>query len=282
MTETLSYLKNTLKGLYPPEEINGIIRLIMEEVCHIPPHRLLVSSGEPLPDNKKKEIFRMAERLKKREPIQYVIGHTTFCGLAFEVNPSVLIPRPETAELVEWIIRENQQKKLQILDIGTGSGCIAIALKRTLRTEKVVAADLSEKALETARRNAARNQAEITFVCTDILKPGIAEKEIAGSFDVIVSNPPYVTEKEKAHMERNVLDFEPHSALFVPDDDPLLFYRRIAAFGKEKLTPEGTLYFEINAQYGMETVEMLKKEGFRNVELRKDLYENNRMIKARQ
>lgn len=281
MTETIAYIKEALNGLYPASEIKALIRLMMEEVCHLLPHQFLICPDKEITEEQKRRIHEIVERLKQMEPIQYIVGTADFYSLRFEVNPSVLIPRPETEELVERIIRDNTDKEMDILDIGTGSGCIAITLQKHLEKAHVTALDISAEALATARRNATRNEATVTFIQADILNPEQAETNVPSSFDVIVSNPPYIKEEEKKEMERNVLDYEPHMALFVPNDDPLLFYRHIARFGKVKLKKEGCLYFEINAACGNKMVGMLKEEGYKEIELIQDLSGKDRMVKSR-
>lgn len=280
MTETIAYIKQSLKDSYPPSEVSSIVRLIMERICHIPPYRFLSGDNIVLPDNEKKRIREITEHLRLMEPLQYIIGIADFYSLEFEVNSSVLIPRPETEELVEHIIRDNDGKAITLLDIGTGSGCIAITLAKHLKQARVSAVDISADALSVASRNALKNDTNISFTRTDILCPDQAEADIPGQFDLIVSNPPYIKEEEKREMERNVLDYEPHLALFVPDNDPLLFYRAIARFGKKKLNAGGHLYFEINARCGTETAGMLREEGYKQVELIKDLSGKDRIIKA--
>ena len=281
MTETLAYIKESLKDLYPPSEISSLVRLIMERVSNIQPHHFLFCKDKVLPEAEKNRIHEIVERLKEMEPIQYILGTADFYSLQFEVNPSVLIPRPETEELVEQVIIDNEGKKIKILDIGTGSGCIAVTLRKHLKQASIIATDISTEALDTARRNAKRNNATITFIQTDILNPEKAEMDIPFMLDVIVSNPPYIKEEEKIDMERNVLDYEPHIALFVPDNDPLLYYWHIAHFGKKKLRRNGRLYFEINAAYGLMVVEMLEEEGYKDIELIQDLSGKDRIVKAR-
>ena len=281
MTETLAYIKESLKDLYPPSEISSLVRLIMERVSNIQPHHFLFCKDKVLPEAEKNRIHEVVERLKEMEPIQYILGTADFYSLQFEVNPSVLIPRPETEELVEQVIIDNEGKKIKILDIGTGSGCIAVTLRKHLKQASIIATDISTEALDTARRNAKRNNATITFIQTDILNPEKAEMDIPFILDVIVSNPPYIKEEEKIDMERNVLDYEPHIALFVPDNDPLLYYWHIAHFGKKKLRRNGRLYFEINAAYGSMVVEMLEEEGYKDIELIQDLSGKDRIVKAR-
>ncbi|MCD9574221.1 peptide chain release factor N(5)-glutamine methyltransferase [Flavobacterium soyae] len=220
-------------------------------------------------------------QLKKEVPIQYLLGKTSFYGLEFEVNENVLIPRPETEELVEWIINENKTfdkiKKLKILDIGTGSGCIAISLAKNLPNADVYAMDVSKKAIETAKRNASRNKVDVTFIFQDILKT----EELKSQFDIIVSNPPYVRNLEKEEIKKNVLDYEPHLALFVDDNDALVFYRKIASLAQNNLLENGRLYFEINQYLGKEMIDLLGKMDFINIDLRKDIYYNDRMISCK-
>ncbi|TDP02535.1 peptide chain release factor N(5)-glutamine methyltransferase [Flavobacterium sp. 245] len=219
-------------------------------------------------------------QLKKEVPIQYLLGKTSFYGLDFEVNENVLIPRPETEELVEWIINENKKidksKEIKILDIGTGSGCIAISLAKNLPNAKVYAIDVSKKALDTAKRNAINNKVDVTFMLKNILELEILKSD----YDIIVSNPPYVRNLEKAEIKKNVLDFEPHLALFVDDNDALVFYRKIAELAEKNLLENGKLYFEINQYLGKEMTDLLEKMNFKNIELRKDIYDNDRMIKG--
>jgi release factor glutamine methyltransferase len=217
-------------------------------------------------------------QLKKEVPIQYLLGKTNFYGLDFEVNENVLIPRPETEELVEWIINENSKtdraKKIKILDIGTGSGCIAISLAKNIPNAQVYAMDVSKKAIETAKRNAVNNKTDVTFILQDVLNA----EELKCNFDIIVSNPPYVRNLEKEEIKKNVLDYEPHLALFVEDNDALIFYRKIAGLAQNNLLENGQLYFEINQYLGCEMKDLLEKMNFKSIELRKDIYDNDRMI----
>jgi release factor glutamine methyltransferase len=205
---------------------------------------------------------------------------THFYGLEFEVNSAVLIPRPETEELVDWIVQKskikNQKSKIKILDIGTGSGCIAIALAKNLPNAQVFALDVSEQALATAKTNAELNQVTIQFLHQSILET----ENLCQQFDVIVSNPPYVRELEKQEIKKNVLDNEPHLALFVEDNDALIFYRKIAQLAQKNLNPQGQLYFEINQYLGQEMLDLLREMGFKNSELRQDIYGNDRMIQC--
>ena len=220
------------------------------------------------------------EQLKLEIPVQYLLGKTSFYGLDFEVNENVLIPRPETEELVSWVLEsqkgtENSQNS-KILDIGTGSGCIAISLVKNSKNVQVYALDVSEKALATAKKNALNNTVEVQFILQNILEA----ENLNMSFDIIVSNPPYVRNLEKAEIKKNVLDNEPHLALFVEDNDALLFYRKIAQLAQKNLNQNGQLYFEINQYLGKETVALLQQLNFKNIELRKDIYGNDRMIKC--
>ncbi len=220
------------------------------------------------------------EQLKKEIPIQYILGTTHFYGLEFEVNENVLIPRPETEELVDWIIKsqksEVRNKKVKILDIGTGSGCIAISLAKNLPNAEVFALDVSEKALATAQKNAELNQVQVQFICQSILET----EDLGQQFDIIVSNPPYVRHLEKQEIKKNVLDNEPHLALFVADDDALIFYRKIAQLALKNLNQTGQLYFEINQYLGQEMLSLLQEMDFKNSELRQDIYGNDRMTKS--
>lgn len=279
MTGTFHFIEQELTGIFPPDEIRSLIRILTEHICGIPYHFLLLDKGKQLSEKEKKEFIRITRRLKQAEPIQYILGEAAFYDLTFKVTPDVLIPRPETEELIDRIIRRHAKKELRIADIGTGSGCIAVTLARHLPDAEIWAVDISEAALAVARENAIKNEAGIHFVQTDILSPD-AYAALPGSFDIIVSNPPYVTHSEKEVMEKNVLEYEPAAALFVPDHEPLLFYRAIARFGKQKIRENGFLYFEINARFGKETAGMLQKEGYRNIRLYKDISGKDRITEA--
>jgi release factor glutamine methyltransferase len=277
MQTAINHILSELKGLYPETEIKSFSYLIIEKLTGFSRTEIIVNKNTLFSDEQHHVIETFIEKLKKNVPIQYILGETEFFGLTFNVNESVLIPRPETEELVEWIHSENNRSAdLNILDIGTGSGCIAIALKHEFPNASVHAFDISEQALNTARSNAERNKLDVTFSRTDILNAPETEQR----WDIIVSNPPYVTEQEKSSILPNVLEHEPHLALFVPDNDPLLFYRSIALFAKQHLKPQGKLYFEINRSFGVETMELLTNLGFCNVELRKDISGNDRMVRA--
>lgn len=276
MNPVIYYIKQSLHGYYPDSEIVSMAKLLLTQVFGMSVVELYTGKDNNFSSNERKRLDDILVRLKKQEPLQYIIGVEEFCGLTFEVTPDVLIPRPETSELVYWIIQENEGKRSRVLDIGTGSGCIAITLAKKLRETRVTSWDVSEKALQVAARNCRRNGVEVRLERKNVLE-AVSQGEV---FDIIVSNPPYVTEREKKEMERNVLDWEPALALFVPDDNPLLFYRNIAGLGREMLAPEGKLYFEINRGYGRQMVDMLEGLGYHDIELRKDISQNDRMIKA--
>jgi release factor glutamine methyltransferase len=238
----------------------------------------ITETNTKVPNSDYNQIMSITKRLLSHEPIQYILGETEFYGLKFRVNQAVLIPRPETEELVDWIIRDHKNSALTIVDVGTGSGCIAVTLAKNLIQSTVYALDVSEQALEQAKANAQLNEVVVQFFQTDVLKqpwPGFTKKP-----DLIVSNPPYVTQKEKKQMQANVLDYEPSLALFVSDDDPLLFYREIATQARNLLADEGWLYFEINEALGNQTATLLEALGYRQIELRADINGKHRMIKA--
>lgn len=216
-------------------------------------------------------------QLKKQIPIQYILGKAHFFGMEFEVNDNVLIPRPETEELVQWIVSDNKIDSPKILDIGTGSGCIAISLAKNIRNSDVSAIDVSPGALGLAKKNAGKNGVEVNFIQKDIL----VTADLQSGFDIIVSNPPYVRNLEKHEIKKNVLENEPHLALFVDDNDALIFYRKIAELAKKNLSADGKLFFEINQYLAKETMDLLENLGFSYLELRKDIYGNDRMILAK-
>ncbi|MGL5689413.1 MAG: peptide chain release factor N(5)-glutamine methyltransferase [Bacteroidales bacterium] len=274
MQTFMKHIKNTLSGIYPENETDAITLRILRSVFGIDRVQLILNKDRIFSDVEREALERIIIRLKNNEPIQYILGEEEFFGRNFKVAPGVLIPRSETEELVELIITENQQN-VDILDIGTGSGCIAISLNLDLHGSKVTAWDISEAALEIAASNNKSLQANVSFVLQDVLAPDNHPSE---KFDIIVSNPPYVMDSEKSAMHCNVLNHEPHTALFVSDDDPLLFYRRIAVLGLDKLKEGGKLYFEINSLLGKETAQLLKDLGYSNVRLIKDLYGRDRIV----
>lgn len=277
MHPIVNEIRNALREHYPDSEALALAKMLLVEAFGFSTLELYGGKDKEISGKRLDVLNEMIARLKKNEPIQYVIGAEVFCGWTFEVNENVLIPRPETQELVRWIEADwKSDAPCRILDVGTGSGCIAISLSKLLEGAEVEAWDISEGALRVARRNADRNEAQVFFRRVDVLKACTEDCR----YDVIVSNPPYITESEKQDMDANVLDWEPHTALFVPDADPLLFYRRIAELGVSMLNEGGALYFEINRAYGEETVRMLEGLGYKQIELRKDNWGNDRMIKA--
>lgn len=277
MHPIVNEIRNALREHYPDSEALALAKMLLVEAFGFSTLELYGGKDKEISGKRLDVLNEMIARLKKNEPIQYVIGTETFCGWTFEVDENVLIPRPETQELVHWIVADwKSDASCRLLDVGTGSGCIAISLSKLLEGAEVEAWDISEGALQVARRNADRNGAQVLSRQVDVLKV----RPEGHRYDVIVSNPPYITESEKQDMEANVLDWEPHTALFVPDADPLLFYRRIAELGVSMLNEGGALYFEINRAYGEETVRMLEGLGYKQIELRKDDWGNDRMIKA--
>ena len=276
MQQYIQHIRHELSGLYTSSEIAVLTRLILEEVCGTPFAGITADKINHLSRLQSGKLEDILARLKKGEPHQYVFGETEFYGRLFRVNSDVLIPRPETEELVEWVVSEHSPGERFFLDIGTGSGCIAITLAKEIPHAQVDAWDISEKAIAVAAGNAFRHKADIRFLQLDILAPFTPVK----SYDVIVSNPPYVAESEKAGMEHNVLAFEPHEALFVPEDKPLLFYERIAALAMEMLHEQGKLYVEINRSKEELVSQLFRQKGFSSVEIRNDISGNPRMIRA--
>ena len=276
MHESINHIRKELQGIYSLQEIEGLIRFIFSTWKNIGSNEIFLREIV-LSDNEQIFLRDIVRRLKAHEPIQYILGKTEFYGLTFVLSPDVLIPRPETEELVHWILTSNSLPDPVIFDAACGSGCIAVSLKKNISGSTVVACDISEQALEIARRNAALNNVAVDFVHMDLLHP--EERELP-CFDIIVSNPPYITEKEKEKMSLNVLDHEPHLALFVPDSDPLVFYRTIVEMATKRLNHGGSLYFEINEQFGNECLKILENHQFTHVELRKDINGKDRMIKG--
>lgn len=291
-----TYFTDALKEIYPKTEIDTFFFLLIEEKLNLQRVDTVMQPDFLIADANLSELKIILKRLQKEEPIQYILGNTEFYGLPFKVNKNTLIPRPETEELVEWVIKEvtelqsnkvakldtdvistkNEEKTLSILDIGTGTGCIPISLAKNLNDVKISAIDVSSEALKVAQQNATLNNVDISFLEMDILET----KELPQQYNLIVSNPPYVRELEKVEISNNVLKSEPHLALFVEDDNPLIFYSKIADLAKNHLKEDGLLFFEINQYLGKETVAMLKQKGFNTIKLKKDLFGNDRMIKA--
>ncbi|MCB0472226.1 MAG: peptide chain release factor N(5)-glutamine methyltransferase [Flavobacteriaceae bacterium] len=298
---TISQLRSLflqkLDSLYSKEAINTFFYMLASEYLQMDKVAVVLHPDQ-LIIAKKAALFEVAiDELQKEKPIQYILGKTEFYGLPFTVTDDVLIPRPETEELVDWIVEDvesenieaakgrqitnNKQITINILDIGTGSGCIAIALAKNIPTARIFALDSSAKALEIASQNARLNEVEIQYIQADILESPVDLSGIEHhKFDIIVSNPPYVRELEKGQMKNNVLKYEPEKALFVKDNDPLVFYKAIADFAIKNLKKEGKLYFEINQYLGNETVAMLAGKNFTKTVLKKDLFGNDRMLKT--
>jgi release factor glutamine methyltransferase len=280
--------RECLYTAYEPKELESITLLTVSEVCDLSKSKIKAFPDLKLAKSEFEKTKQILTELKKGKPIQYIIGKTEFYGFPFFVDSSVLIPRQETEELVKWVIDSVNSKRLtvgnaqtmegSILDIGTGSGCIAVSLKKNLPAVNVIAIDISLDALKTAKRNAQLNNVVIKFQEVDILN--IKSEIEVSKLEVIVSNPPYVTEADKILMHDNVIEFEPHTALFVPENDPLIFYKAIAAFAKKNLAANGWLFFEINETYGAEVVKLLHHNKFNNIELRKDMNGRDRMIRA--
>ena len=272
------HFQEQLKDEYPLEEINSFFHLLTEAYLGLTRLDLALDPSAEIPDGMKPKFEDALQRLSHHEPIQYILGITEFFGLQFRLDPNVLIPRPETEELVEWILDDLKgagKHDISILDIGTGSGCIAISLAKNLPLARVIAIDVAEAALKIAGENARLNKVDVEFLKMDILQ----SENLPEKFDVIVSNPPYVRELEKREMHRNVLEHEPHLALYVKDEDPLIFYRKITKLAETALLEHGSLYFEINQYLGAETGELLESSGLKT-ELRKDLFGNFRMLKG--
>ena len=274
-------LLKELSNLYDSQEIESFFYILLESYGGKKRIDLALNPEMEMDEIQLIKWENALTELKNQKPIQYILGTTEFYGLTFLVNENTLIPRPETEELVEWIVVESRKSKverLKILDIGTGSGCIAISLAKNLPNAEVFAMDVSEKALATAKKNAELNTISVNFICADILKLLTFDFLPSTKLDIIVSNPPYVRNLEKSEIKPNVLEYEPHLALFVEDTDALLFYRKIAQLAKQNLSENGMLFFEINQYLGKETVELLEDLGFNNVLLKKDIYGNDRMI----
>lgn len=280
-TAFIRTIQQILASKFSEEETRSLTRILLEDLGGFPPHLQLMLTEADLSDKLEEDLSQAIGRLMNDEPIQYITGKAHFFGLTFRVTPDVLIPRPETEELVELIINEHQQVGLRIMDIGTGSGCIITSLAAHLNEAKAIGVDVSAAALAVATENARSNNTVVRFIEADVLSPEFTSHFEPESFDLIVSNPPYVLDQEKAAMQANVLSHEPHLALFVPDNDPLLFYRQIAQAAQKLLRPGGSLYFEINQAFGPATQAMLQSLNYQEVTLHQDLFGNDRMIKAK-
>lgn len=300
------YYAGELEKLYGSDEANALIMILLEHYFNIDKIKIALEPDLRLSESELLTLHFAVKELLKNKPVQYIIGETEFCGMRFFVNENVLIPRPETEELVNQLIScsvnqlavnphpsfrpdierremvaEKSPANISILDIGTGSGCIAISLAKLLKDSYVTAVDISEKALEVARKNAETNEVNVHFVHDDILNPHVKTYGRASQqFDIIVSNPPYVCESEKSDMRANVLDYEPSTALFVSDNDPLIFYRKILEFAQKALKPNGAVWFEINEKFGKEMKNLCLEKGFKNVEIIRDFRGKERIVRA--
>ncbi len=284
LKETKQLFQNELTGLYDVEEIDNFFYLIVEFYFGLKRISLALNPDFSISEEEQKKIEKALQDLKKEKPIQYILCETEFFGLVFKTNPHVLIPRPETEELVEWILnlaKSTTNSTINILDIGTGSGCIAVSVAKNLVNANVFALDVSEEALEVAKQNAKINKVSIEFIKADILNAESWSSEFKNmKFDIIVSNPPYVRELEKEKMKSNVLNYEPHLALFVQNDDPLLFYKAITEFAVNNLKLNGNLFFEINEYLGRQMIQLLRTNNFDAIELKQDIFKKDRMIKG--
>lgn len=275
--EIKDYFEEELKGLYPSAEIKNFFFYVLSDLLSVPKLTILSEPYKKIDEKIVQKVKGIVLELKNMVPLQYILGKADFYGMVLQVNPAVLIPRPETEELVDWVIKDNKDKNVSILDVCTGSGCIALALKKNLPMATLTGVDFSVKALEVAIENAHELNMDIEFVKGDALKLALSINP--SDYDIIVSNPPYVIVGEKQFMKKNVLEYEPHEALFVPENDPLLFYKAIGYFVK-KSKRNATLYFEINETKGKELIALLGDMGFKDITLRKDINGKDRMIKC--
>jgi release factor glutamine methyltransferase len=273
-----SWLTLELEGIYPEQEIIAITNLILKTQFGIERLHLLTDSGRKVTTEMAIRVIEICNELKTGKPVQYVLGETSFYNCIIKVSEKILIPRPETEEMVNLVIKENIDFTGRLVDFGTGSGCIAIALKKVFLASEVTGIDISEEAIEIASSNAILNGSDVSFIKGDILN---FDTTSCSKADIIVSNPPYVTESEKIFMHRNILDFEPHDALFVTNEDPLIFYKAILDLSLNILNPEGRLYFEINERFGDETRRLMNSKGFSEVMVVNDINGKNRIVKGR-
>jgi release factor glutamine methyltransferase len=293
--EAERYLKDQLKGIYDKQEAGNIAGLAIEHITGLSKTVRVSRKQEGLSTLQLDQLKNDLQRLKNHEPIQYIMNKAWFYGMELYVDENVLIPRPETEELVQWIVDDvkasgkdvfvrksmeaDETTQLKILDVGTGSGCIPLALKKTMPKAEVWGCDVSEEALNVARRNGSSLNIRVEFQGMNFLDH--SQQKLLPTVDIIVSNPPYVPLKDKDQMNANVIDFEPHTALFVPDEDPLIFYKDLAGFGKRRLYESGSIYMEIHEEIGNEVVDLFKKYGYNNIELKKDMQGKDRMVKAK-
>ena len=277
LKDVITHFKRELAPYYPKGEIEGMKLAVLDNLLHYSQVDMILHANDEVPDFIINKINDIIERLKHREPIQYILGDAYFYGYHFKVTRDTLIPRPETEGLIDMIVDENSDSDLTVLDIGTGSGCIAISLSLALKFPIVYASDISQAALAVAQENAKRLKSRVKFLQSDILSANTDENE---RFDIIVSNPPYICEEERGEMDKNVLGYEPSTALFVPDDNPLLFYKAICRYAKHALKPGGRLYLEINSRFPKETCMLLQDAGFCNVSAENDYCGRPRFVKA--
>lgn len=278
MKELIKRIDLALGKKHANQELASITRTICRDLLGVSSSTYYIKESIALTDEQERLLDDILKRLQQDEPLQYIEGQTPFYGMEFKVTPAVLIPRPETAELIDWVVSEYGHEPLRLIDMGTGSGCIAIALDRQLPQATVDACDISSEALVVAKENNERNGTKVSFFKHDILN---LATPLPHSYNIIVSNPPYIMQSEQADMERTVTEWEPHTALFVPDDDALCFYRAIAEIGQtEALQPGGSIYVEINQRLGAETVALFETYGYKEVTLRRDIYGNDRMVRA--
>ncbi|MBD2723061.1 peptide chain release factor N(5)-glutamine methyltransferase [Hymenobacter armeniacus] len=280
LRDATASLTAALTALYPESEADAIARMVLQHLLHLDGLHFMMAASQPVQPSVLAQLPALQTRLLAHEPVQYVLGTAYFAGMELEVTPATLIPRPETEELVRLIEREQGTTPgRRVLDVGTGSGCLALALARVLPVAEVLAVDISPEALAVARRNAALWAPAVAFQQVDILQD-LPTGVPPGSLDVLVSNPPYVRESERTQMRDNVLAWEPATALFVPDDDPLLFYRRLTEIGHELLRPGGAIYFEINEALGQETADLLTQRGFAEVRVQEDIFGKARVVRG--
>jgi release factor glutamine methyltransferase len=280
LDEARKRIITAIGSIYEQDEAKNIAELLMEHITNLPAIERIVKKHDLLREKEEKFLEQSIKRLQNHEPIQYITNEAWFAGMKFYVDKNVLIPRPETEELVEWVAKEvgSQKSDIRILDVGTGSGCIAIALKNRMPHAEIWACDVSDEALNVARMNADSLHAAIDFVPLNFLS--VDQRRQLPHVDVIVSNPPYVLQKEKTAMRKNVTEYEPFAALFVPDNDPLTFYEAIAEFGKEKLNTPGSIFVEIHEDLAKEVKNLFLGKYYNSVEVRRDLQEKERMVKA--
>ena len=279
--EVVQSIREKLAGFYDENELNSFIFIMFEEYAGLSKTDIVLKADESLEEEAMQSITAAVDRLGKYEPIQHILGHTEFYSLPIKSDARAMIPRPETEELVDWIIKENDDKEPGILDVGTGSGCIALALQSAIPGARVWAVDISQDALTLAKENSLVNKLDIRLVKADVLN-WRSEKQLLSlpNFDIIVSNPPYIERRLSSEMADNVLKYEPHEALFVDDGHAMVFYEAIIDIATEKLNPAGVLYFEISEREGEHVVELLERKGFENIELKKDLPGKDRMVKS--